>query len=90
LADERISWDFAVLGKVTRKRGKFVILDSLGGDRRVVVNLFDANNVEAEDRQPGTNILSRSVLRQVAYHRLYGLLGCWIEGEIGQVILLEV
>jgi hypothetical protein len=33
----KISWDFAVLGKVTRKRGRFIILDSSGGDRRVVV-----------------------------------------------------
>jgi hypothetical protein len=33
----KISWDFAVLGKVTKKRGRFIVLDSSGGDRRVVV-----------------------------------------------------
>jgi hypothetical protein len=32
----KISWDFAVLGTVTRKRDKLIILDSSGGDRRVV------------------------------------------------------
>jgi hypothetical protein len=37
LGSWKISWDFAVLGKVTRKRGRFNILGSSGGDRRVVV-----------------------------------------------------
>jgi hypothetical protein len=32
-----ISCTFAILGKVTRKRGRFMILDSAGGDRRVAV-----------------------------------------------------
>jgi hypothetical protein len=33
----KISWDFDVLDKVTRKRGRFVVLDFSGGDRRVAV-----------------------------------------------------
>jgi hypothetical protein len=33
----KISWDFAVLSKVTRNMGRFMILDSSGGDRRVAV-----------------------------------------------------
>jgi hypothetical protein len=37
LGRRKISWDFAVLGKVTRKKGRFIILDSSGGDRRVDV-----------------------------------------------------
>jgi hypothetical protein len=80
----KISWDFVVLGKVTRKRGRFVIMDSSGGDSRVVVI------VEAEAHQPLTNILCRNVLRQVAHHRLYGLFGFWVEGEKGEVIPFEV
>jgi hypothetical protein len=28
----KISWDFAVLGKVMRNRGRFMILDPSGGD----------------------------------------------------------
>jgi hypothetical protein len=32
-----ISWDFAVLGKVTRKSGREMTLDSSEGDRRMVV-----------------------------------------------------
>jgi hypothetical protein len=37
LGRQKISWDFADLGKVTRKSGREVTLDSSGGDRRVVV-----------------------------------------------------
>jgi hypothetical protein len=37
LGRRKISWDFAVLGKVTRKRSRVITLDSSGSDRRVVV-----------------------------------------------------
>jgi hypothetical protein len=37
LGRRKISWDFAVLGKVTRKRGRFAILVPSGDDRCVVV-----------------------------------------------------
>jgi hypothetical protein len=40
LGRRKISWDFAVLGKVIRKRGRFVVLGSTGDDRRVVVICF--------------------------------------------------
>jgi hypothetical protein len=33
----KISWDFAVLGKVIRKRERFMVFDPSGGDRRVAV-----------------------------------------------------
>jgi hypothetical protein len=29
-----ISWDFAVLGKVIRKKGRFMVVDPSVGDRR--------------------------------------------------------
>jgi hypothetical protein len=37
LGRRKISWDFAVLGKVMRKRGRFVVFGSSGDDRRMVV-----------------------------------------------------
>jgi hypothetical protein len=37
LGSRKISWDFAVLGKVIRKRGRFMDFDPSGGDRRVAV-----------------------------------------------------
>jgi hypothetical protein len=37
LGRRKISWDFGVLGKVTRKSGRVKTLVSSGGDRRVVV-----------------------------------------------------
>jgi hypothetical protein len=37
LGKRKITWDFAVLGKVTRNRGSFMIMDSSGGERRVAV-----------------------------------------------------
>jgi hypothetical protein len=33
----KISWDFFVLGKVIRKRGRFMVVDPSDGDRRVTV-----------------------------------------------------
>jgi hypothetical protein len=32
-----MSWDFAVLGKVIRKRGRIMVVDPSEGDRRVAV-----------------------------------------------------
>jgi hypothetical protein len=37
LGRPKIPWDFAVLGRFTRNRARFIILDSSGGDRRVAV-----------------------------------------------------
>jgi hypothetical protein len=37
LGRRKISWDLAVFGKVTRKRGRFMILGSSRDDQRVVV-----------------------------------------------------
>jgi hypothetical protein len=37
LGSRKISWDFDVLGKVIRKRGRFKVFDTSGGDRRMVV-----------------------------------------------------
>jgi hypothetical protein len=37
LCSRKISWDFVVLGKVIRKRGRFMVFDPSGGDRRVAV-----------------------------------------------------
>jgi hypothetical protein len=72
LGRRKIFWDFAVLGKVTRKRARFLILDSSGGDRRVVVIY-----IKAEAHQPVRNISLRGVVREVAYDSLHGFLGFW-------------
>jgi hypothetical protein len=37
LGRRKISWDFLVLGKVLRKSGRVITLDSSGGDRPLVV-----------------------------------------------------
>jgi hypothetical protein len=37
LVSRKISWDLAVLGKVIRKRGKFMVFASSGTDHRVSV-----------------------------------------------------
>jgi hypothetical protein len=37
LERRKISWNFVVLGKVIRKRGRFMAVDQSEGDRRVVV-----------------------------------------------------
>jgi hypothetical protein len=37
LCSQKISWDFVVLGKVIRKRGRFMFVDPSEGDRRVDV-----------------------------------------------------
>jgi hypothetical protein len=39
-----ISWYFVVLGRVTRKRGRFVVFGSLGEDRQVVVICLTLTN----------------------------------------------
>jgi hypothetical protein len=52
--------------------------------------LLDTDNVEAEAHQPVTNIFCRGVSWEVAYHRLYGFFGFWVEGEKGEVIPFEV
>jgi hypothetical protein len=33
----KISWDFVILGKVIRKRGRFMVVDPSEGDRQVAV-----------------------------------------------------
>jgi hypothetical protein len=37
LCSREISWDFAVLGKVIRKRGRFMFVDPSEGDRKVAL-----------------------------------------------------
>jgi hypothetical protein len=37
LYSRKIFWNFVVLGKVIRKRGKFMVVDPSEGDRRVAV-----------------------------------------------------
>jgi hypothetical protein len=37
LGRRKVSWDFSVFGKVTRKRDRLMTLGSSGGDRRVAV-----------------------------------------------------
>jgi hypothetical protein len=71
----KISCDFAVFGKVTRKRGMFNVFGSLGRGPTVGRDLLDTDNVEAEAHQPIPNIVCRGVLWEVVFHRLYGPFG---------------
>jgi hypothetical protein len=81
-----MSWDFAVLGKVIRNKGRvIVVVPSV--DRR---HLFDANNVKTKYHQSIVYVLCRSVLRQMADHCLDGFLQFWVEGIIRKVVGLEV
>jgi hypothetical protein len=47
----------------------------------------DVNNVKAEGHQPVRDVLSRGILREVAYHRLYGFFVFGEIGEVGQAVL---
>jgi hypothetical protein len=52
LGRRKISWDFAVLGKVIRNRGRFVILGSSGDDRREVVICLTLNTSKPSSTSP--------------------------------------
>jgi hypothetical protein len=61
-----------LLCKVTRKSDRFITLDSSGGDRRVAVICLTLTTSKPRLTSPS----------EVAYHRLYGILGFWKEGVI--------
>jgi hypothetical protein len=85
----KISCDFAVLGKVMRNNGRFLVVVLLEGDRRVVVICLTLTT-SAQVYQSFRNVLCRAIGREVTYHCFYGLLGLWKEGVIGEVIVGEV
>jgi hypothetical protein len=69
LVSRKISWDFAVPGKVIRKReGSYDFL-SLGMWPTGGCHLLDANKVETEAHQPMRYVVCMGVVWQVAYHR---------------------
>jgi hypothetical protein len=90
LGRRKISWDFAVLGKVTRKRGRFVVLGSSGDDRRVVVICLTLTTSKPRFTSPSDMSLCWDVKRQVSYHRLYWFFRFREEGVVGQVLGVEV
>jgi hypothetical protein len=69
----KISCDFAILGKIIRNKGRFMVVDLTGGDRRVAVILLDASNVRTQAYQSFRHVFCRGVEREVAYHGLCGL-----------------
>jgi hypothetical protein len=48
LGRRKISWNFAALGKVTRNRERFMILDSSGADRRAPVTCLTLTTSKPE------------------------------------------
>jgi hypothetical protein len=88
LGSQKMSWDFAVLCKVVRKWGRFMVSDSSGG-RMDGCRLLDSNNVKKETHQPVRYGFCRGVMWQVAYHHLHGFFGFGVEHVIVQVISVE-
>jgi hypothetical protein len=56
------------------RKGEVCYFGFLGRRPTGGCHLLDANNVRSETHQRVADILSRGVYRQVAYHRLYGVL----------------
>jgi hypothetical protein len=63
LGRRKISWDFVVLGKVTRNGGRFMILDSSGGDRWVAVICFTLTTSKLRLTSPSEIPSARGVVR---------------------------
>jgi hypothetical protein len=80
LVSRKISWNFAVLGKVIRKRGRFMIFDPAGGNR--LVDVICLTPITSKPRLTNP-VLYRCVVWQVAYHRLHGFFGFWVERVTG-------
>jgi hypothetical protein len=87
----KISWDFPALGKVIRKRGRFMIFDTSVGDRRVAVICFTLITSKPMLTSP-SDMSSVGVLcgrRRVTAFRIF-FFGFGVERVIGQVIGVEV
>jgi hypothetical protein len=84
LGSRKISWDFAVLGKVIRKKGKFMCFDPSGSDRRVAViflTLITSNpRLTSESDMSSVGVLCG----------LHGFFGFGVERVIGQVTGIEM
>jgi hypothetical protein len=65
LGSRKNYWDFAVLGKVIRKRGRFMVFDSFGGDRGVAVICFALITSKSRLTSP-SGVFCRGVMWQVA------------------------
>jgi hypothetical protein len=72
----KISWDFAVLRKVIMKGGRFMVVDSSEGDRRVAVIcltlIMSKPRLTRQSDMSSAEVLC--VRWQVSYHRLHGFL----------------
>jgi hypothetical protein len=66
VCSRKISWVFAVLGKVIRRRGRFMVVGQSDG-----CYLLDNNNVKPGAHQPVRYVFCGGVVWQVTYHRLH-------------------
>jgi hypothetical protein len=85
----KICGDFSVLGRVTRNRGRFTILDP-SREPAVGRHLPDADDIESEVHQPLRDVLGGSVAGKMSQHCLNRLLRLREEGEVGEGILGKV
>jgi hypothetical protein len=83
LGSQKISWDFAVLGKVLRNRMRFgyYSLRWMTGSW----HLFEADNVKTWAHQSIRDVFCRSTDRELLYYRVGGFQGFRVQGKVGEV-----
>jgi hypothetical protein len=85
----KIDCDFAVLGKVIRNKGRFLVVVPSEGGRWVVVICLTL--ITSKPRfTSSSEIFSAGVLGEVTYHCFYGLLGLRVKRVTGEVIVGEI
>jgi hypothetical protein len=90
LGSLNISWNFAVLGKFIRKRGRSMVFNPSGGDRRVVIVCLTLITSKPRLTSPSDMSSAEVLCGRWRYHRLHEFSGVGIERVIGQVIGVEV
>jgi hypothetical protein len=79
----KISWEFAVLGRVLRNRGRLEIFGSSEDDRRVVVICVTLTTSKPRLTSP-SDMSSAGVL--IGRCRITAFMGFRVEGVIGQML----
>jgi hypothetical protein len=90
LCSRKISWDFAVLGKVIRKRGRFMVFDPSEGDRRVAVICLTLIMTKPRLTSPSDMSSAWVLCGRWRITAFVGFFKCGVERVIGQVIGVEV
>jgi hypothetical protein len=83
-----ISWDFDVLGKVIRKRGRFTVYVPPASDLRVAEICLTL--ITPKPRSTNLSEMSSGGVVNGKCRGGYRLLGFWIEGEVWEVTAFEV